>query len=468
MDSTHQLQHNDAHTGRVDVVEPSSSVLSQPRRHLLLAAPSITGSDTEPHTLLSNTRASGSFYTVNTSPPYSPALQTLKLINSHTGHTDGVTGHSGSRLSQPKRHLWYSVISSESEVYAWSSNTRVGTPQHEGSMRATPFSTNSSPLSFYAANTSVSYSSARQATTPATTVSSRMSSTYSVTSINSYKSRKNVLYPRRPQPVLVTVPPVTSEYVVSPEVTRLVPAGMMLLRSLGLQENIAHRVSVQTNEEFRYCSEFFIVLTREVLLKDAVGTRDLKGPCKLLLEAFRDILFKSKGFFSLTTSNLNVMGLQALAVVVGLIRFTCVLRALCYVMDAFEGALNVIEPPDVGDRDSRGHGREVLQKISISTGLTMDQYRKVLSQKLTQTQAQLNSFPQQIEGLLPPPIPIIRPQRGTQQTISTIDESLEAEDDGTPVNSHARMLSEKEMRSVPGKFLRRFLPSFRKEGQDGP
>ncbi|KAI9451407.1 hypothetical protein BJY52DRAFT_101810 [Lactarius psammicola] len=79
-----------------------------------------------------------SFYTANTSPPYSPALQTLQLINSHTGHsrhTDSV-GPSGSRFPQPKR---------------------VSTSRHEGLIRATPFSTNSSPLSYYTANVSTSF-----------------------------------------------------------------------------------------------------------------------------------------------------------------------------------------------------------------------------------------------------------------------------------------------------------------------
>jgi hypothetical protein len=126
--------------------------------------------------------------------------------------------------------------------------------------------------------------------------------------------------------------------------------------------------------------------------------------------AFGDILSKSKSFFS---SNLNAMGLQSLSVAVELIRFTSVLRALCDVMDAFEvlystfgfirssypdvmqAVLDAIRPPSVDGRDIRGHGRQVLHKISISAGLTMDQYRKELSQKLSQTQAQLESFPKQ-------------------------------------------------------------------------
>ena len=53
----------------------------------------------------------------------------------------------------------------------------------------------------------------------------------------------------------------------------------------------------------------------------------------IIHRAFGDILSKSESFFS---SNLNAMGLQSLALAVELIRFTCVLRALSSVMDAFE------------------------------------------------------------------------------------------------------------------------------------
>jgi hypothetical protein len=65
--------------------------------------------------------------------------------------------------------------------------------------------------------------------------------------------------------------------------TRLEPAGMLLLESLDLQD-VTDPTSSRAKDEFRYCSEVFIVLTREVILKDAVGARELKGPCKLLLE----------------------------------------------------------------------------------------------------------------------------------------------------------------------------------------
>lgn len=65
--------------------------------------------------------------------------------------------------------------------------------------------------------------------------------------------------------------------------TRLEPAGMLLLESLDLK-GVTDPIYTRAKEEFRYCSEVFIVLTRAVILKNATGTRDMKGPCKLLLE----------------------------------------------------------------------------------------------------------------------------------------------------------------------------------------
>ena len=65
---------------------------------------------------------------------------------------------------------------------------------------------------------------------------------------------------------------------------RLEPAGLVLLQSLDLQGDLTLHVSTPMKEKFRYCCEVFIVLTREVLLNNAVGMRELKGPCKLLLE----------------------------------------------------------------------------------------------------------------------------------------------------------------------------------------
>jgi hypothetical protein len=61
--------------------------------------------------------------------------------------------------------------------------------------------------------------------------------------------------------------------------TRLLPAGIVLLRSLGQERDLTAR---RKNEETRHCSELFIVLAREILLKDGIGGEELEGPCKLL------------------------------------------------------------------------------------------------------------------------------------------------------------------------------------------
>lgn len=61
--------------------------------------------------------------------------------------------------------------------------------------------------------------------------------------------------------------------------TRLLPAGIVLLRSLGQERDLSAQ---RKNEETRLCSELFILLTREILLKDAIGVNELEGPCKLL------------------------------------------------------------------------------------------------------------------------------------------------------------------------------------------
>lgn len=146
-------------------------------------------------------------------------------------------------------------------------------------------------------------------------LSSNTSFPYSVTSINSRKSRKNVLYPRRVHPPPATVLP---ECVGSPDVrlissslifdtqaqllldpvqmltwevrylcatllphseTRLLPAGIVLLRSLGQERDLSAQ---SKNEETRHCCELFILLTREILLKGAIGVDELEGPCNLL------------------------------------------------------------------------------------------------------------------------------------------------------------------------------------------
>lgn len=198
MNSPYQLQHYSAHTDRATVVGPSRSVLLQQNGSLL---PSIIGSDTESHALRSNSRASWgerfggvsrfsesissspqSFFTASTSPSCSPDL------------------------------LWHSV---KPELQAWS----FSTSQQEGLKRTSPFSTSSSPQSFCTASTSISLLSARPATTSPASICSGVSSPYSVTSVNSYKSRKTVLYRRRAHPIPVIVSRLACpEYVVSLEV----------------------------------------------------------------------------------------------------------------------------------------------------------------------------------------------------------------------------------------------------------
>ena len=64
-------------------------------------------------------------------------------------------------------------------------------------------SIDSLPQSYYTAHTSLL---SHLTTNTASTQSSNLSFPYSVTSVNSYKSRKNVLYPRRVHPLPVTVP----------------------------------------------------------------------------------------------------------------------------------------------------------------------------------------------------------------------------------------------------------------------
>ncbi|KAI9461917.1 hypothetical protein BJY52DRAFT_1257576 [Lactarius psammicola] len=264
------------------------------------------------------------------SPPQQP-------INSHTDRA----GSGG--LSWPERRSPYSVLQSGAEPYVPPSRNWASTSQFPGLGRESPqsyYTTNSSPLLYLRTNS-------------ASTRSSNLSFPYSVTSISSYKSRKNVLYPRRvhPLPVAVSSDPSAS---VSPDAliwqvrflcttllphaeTRLVPAARVLLQSLGLHGDFSQRVPVRTDEETRCCSELFIALTHEVLLKDAVNARELEGPCKLLHTTFKDILFKLGAFSLPKASKLNEQDLKASSAgALALERFSSVLRALSSVMDAFE------------------------------------------------------------------------------------------------------------------------------------
>ncbi len=145
----------------------------------------------------------------------------LQLIDAHVDRPDGVKP-SSSTISLRKEPSWLSELGFEPGSSASPPTTRSSAHQDEILGRAGLNSIGSSLQSFYTANTSLSHSAPPQTMCTNSTVSSNLSFPYSVTSINSYKSRKNVLYPRRAHPPPVTVSP---EYIVSPNVRflRFVP-----------------------------------------------------------------------------------------------------------------------------------------------------------------------------------------------------------------------------------------------------
>ncbi|KAI9461914.1 hypothetical protein BJY52DRAFT_164838 [Lactarius psammicola] len=357
-------------------------------------------------------------------------------------------------------------------------------------MGVSPLSTDSSPQSYYTPNGSPW---SHIATNSTSTLSSSMSFPYTVASIVSRKSRKNVLYPRRVHPLPVAV---SSERSVSPDAliwqvrflctallpyaeTRLVPAGRVLLQSLGpaLHENISQRVPIRADEDTRCCSELFIALTHEVLLKDAIGAGELEGPCKLLHTTFKNILFKLGAFSLPTTPKSNEAGRKESSTeVLTLERSSSVLHALSSVMGTFEGALDSIKPTTAKDGALGDQHRMALLELSVYTGLTMELYRKKLDQNLAQTRTQLNSLlgPRQPEGLLPHPtslIPVIHPHEGAAKSISTIEEGSEAEGSGSSATGHTQSHSVqshssqgysdsgKRTSSLSRRILSRLIPS---------
>lgn len=106
------------------------------------------------------------------------------------------TGRAGGQ-SRPEQHSWFPVYGSGPERYSQPSNTSLQ-PSN-----TSPQQSDISSQSYYSARESPSNST----TNPASTPSSDMSFPYSVTSINSRKSRKNVLYPRREHPPPVAAAP---------------------------------------------------------------------------------------------------------------------------------------------------------------------------------------------------------------------------------------------------------------------
>ncbi|KAI9461883.1 hypothetical protein BJY52DRAFT_1210857 [Lactarius psammicola] len=400
-------------------------------------------------------------------------LYRLQPVNSHTDRADG--------LFRPEQHSWFPVLGSEHGSYAQPSDlsslqSYYTTPNFGAS--------DISSQSYRSADSSLSHST----TNSASTASSSMSFPYSVTSINSRKSRKNVLYPRRAHSPPVAVS--SEHYSISPDdliwqvqsfcttwlphgETRFVPPGRVLLQSLGLHGDFSQRVPVRIDEETRCCSELYIALTHEVLLKDAVSAEELEVPCRLLHATFKDILSKSGAFSCPKSPRSNEADPKAPTVgALELQRFSNVLIALFSVLNAFEGALNTIKikPAAAKDGALRDYYRMALLGLLVSTGLTIKQYRIKLDQYLAQTQAQLKSLGQP-EVELPPSmgvIPTIPPYKGAPQEISTIEEDSEAEGEGSKegssVSGHTQSHSTQShsdsgKRSLPRRILRRLIPS---------
>ncbi len=118
-----------------------------------------------------------------------------------------------------------------------------------------------------------------------------------------------------------------------------------------------------------------------------------------------------------------------------------------------------IKPAAAKDGALRDHYHMALLELSVSAGLTMEQYRKKLDQNLAQTQAQLKSLGQP-EGLLSPStsvIPMILQYKGVPQAISTIEEGSETEGEGGPASGHTR--SDSGKRSLPRRILRHLIAS---------
>src|SRR6266702_2575391 len=148
-------------------------------------------------------------------PPYR-----LQPINAHIDRADG--------LSRPEQHSWFSILGIGPGPYAQPSNTPIfppyytppypsyARPSHSSSLQSYYTAPDARPShsssTYYSADSSLSYSTMNSAST----WSSNMSFPYSVTSINSRKSRKNVLYPRRAHPLPVAVP--SEHFSISPEV----------------------------------------------------------------------------------------------------------------------------------------------------------------------------------------------------------------------------------------------------------
>ncbi|KAF8266703.1 hypothetical protein EI94DRAFT_1732492 [Lactarius quietus] len=348
-----------------------------------------------------------------------------------------------------EHHSHYSTLRSRAQPYAYASPSSPWTKASQllgiGKARGSPLSTNSSSLSYYTANSSP----LSQLTAISTsTQSSNLSYPYSVTSINSYKSRKNVLYPRRVHPLPVAVP---LEPSTSPDAlliwqvwflstillpcteTRLVPAGRVLLHALEPHNDFSQHIPVLADEQTRYCSELFIALAHEVVLKDAICARALEGPCRRLHETFRDILFNPVALSKKASIAAPTAGDLAIP--------------------AWYGALNATNIKLAAAKNKVLRESQAQPQFLVSAGPTIRQFRKKLDQKLAQIQAQLNNF-KQPEALLSPSAP----------AISTIEEVSEVDGGESFAKSYAwshstLSHSHSGKRSLPRRILRRLIPS---------
>ncbi|KAH9177165.1 hypothetical protein EDB89DRAFT_1517109 [Lactarius sanguifluus] len=130
--------------------------------------------------------------------------------------------------------------------------------------------------------------------------------------------------------------------------------------------------------------------------------------------------------------------------------------------------LDSIKSATAKDGALRDHHRMALLELSVSTGLTTEQYRKELDQNLAQTQTRLNSFLGQTDRLLPCTTSTIHLHQGE---ISTIEEGSEARCEGSsancPAQSHntpshsiqSRSDSGRHTNSLRRRILRHLLPS---------
>ena len=124
-------------------------------------------------------------------------------------------------------------------------------------------------------------------------------------------------------------------------------------------------------------------------------------------------------------------------------------------------ALASLKPAAAKDGALGDHFRIALMGLSVSTGLTLGQYRRKLDQSLAQTQSPLSNLPGQPEGLLPRPksiTPVIRHCKGAVKSMSTIEEGSEGEASSANGRNRSHSTQSHNTQSHSGKNLKRSLP----------